>query len=236
MVGVAAQVACLRSVKSVTKQGMKSSSRFFLLFGVLLCAGVSAMGKPKSKKAPEPAPAEVPADPANPAQALSFYINNLDQLLALQRKVAKNDAPNYEQAAQRMVTLRAGFAAEREKADAAGRPKFDAAMATCDLLARALNERQAVIGDIASSKAVQSSGKMEEGGRKDNLQEGLKGGGLSKAVGTVVERDRERDEEAKAAARNAANNNAMTAMTLNRWTKRSLELKAAVNDSYARIH
>jgi len=27
----------------------------------------------------------------------------------------------------------------------------------------------------------------------------------------------------------------MTAMTVNRWNKRSLELKAAVNDSYARI-
>lgn len=219
------------------KRGMKSSSRFFLLFAILLCAGVSAMGKPKPKpKAPEPAPTEVPSDPANPTQALSFYINNLDQLLALQRKVARNDEPIYEQAAQRMVTLRAGFAAEREKADAAGQKKFDAAMATCDLLARALNERQAVLADIASSKAVQSSGKMEEGGRKDNLQEGLKGGGLSKAVGSVVERDRERDEEAKAAARNAANNNAMTAMTVNRWTKRSLELKAAVNDSYTRIH
>ena len=82
-----------------------------------------------------------------------------------------------------MVTLRAGFAAEREKADAAGQKKFDAAMATCDLLARALNERQAVIGDIASSKAVQSSGKMEEGGRKDNLQEGLKGAGFPRPWG-----------------------------------------------------
>jgi len=108
-------------------------------------------------------------------------------------------------------------------------------MATCDLLARALNERQAVLGDIASSKAVQAAARWKKAAARIISRRGLKGGGISKAVGTVVERDRERDAEAKAAARNAANNNAMTAMTVNRWNKRSLELKAAVNDSYARI-
>jgi hypothetical protein len=215
---------------------MKMFSRLALLSAVLVSVGVTAHAKPKGKPRPAPAPAEVAPDPANPTAALAPYINKLDQLLALQRNVPKNEAPLVEQAAQRMVTLRASFAAEREKSEPAGRGKFDAAMATCDVLAQALAERQAVLGDLTSSKSVQGSGKMEEAGRKDNLQEGLKGGGISKAVGTVVERNREREANAKAAARTAANDNAMTAMAVNRWNKRSLEWKTAVNESYGRIH
>jgi len=88
---------------------------------------MTALGKPKPRPKPEPAPApapEVAPDPANPTQALAPYINSLDQLLALQRKVSKNDEALFDQASQRMVTLRAGFAAEREKAEPAARAKF----------------------------------------------------------------------------------------------------------------
>jgi hypothetical protein len=187
--------------------------------------------KGKNKKQEAPAVAQ-----SNPAEELAPYINSIDQLLALRRgKMSPKQSTLITQASGRLVTLRAGFVADRAKAAEADRGKFDAAIATCDGLAQAVNERQETLGNLKSSKAVQSSGKMEEGGRKDNLQQGLDSKGYAKAVGTVVERDREREANAKAAARADQNEDAMNAMAINRWNKRSLELKTAITANYARI-
>src|SRR5947207_5457839 len=108
---------------------MKTFPRLIVLLAMLLSVGTTALAKGKPKPKPAPAPAEVTPDPANPTEALAPYINNLDQILALQRKVPPKQAQLFEQAAGRMVTLRASFAAEREKAAEADRGKYDAAMA-----------------------------------------------------------------------------------------------------------
>ena len=86
-----------------------------------------------------------------------------------------------------------------------------------------------------ASAAVAGSGKLEEGPRKDNLAQGIKGGSTAKAVGSVVERDRERGENHQAKVSAARTDNALSAMAVNNWNKRTIELRKQVTDAFARI-
>ena len=77
--------------------------------------------------------------------------------------------------------------------------------------------------------------RKEQPGRKDNLTQGIKGGDTAKAVGAIVERDRERQAAAKAAQRAARTDNALSAMAANRWNKRALELQQQIAAAYGEI-
>lgn len=195
----------------------------------------AAEAAPKGKGKPLLPPAVATPDAANPIEALAPYINSLEKLLALERDVPPVRVGFFNQAPGRIVTLKASFAEQREKATETDRSKFDAAIATCDTLTGALNERAAVLGNLNASAAVAGSGKLEKGPRKDNLTQGIKGGSVAKAVGSVVERDRERSENRQAKVAAGRSDTALTAMTANNWTKRSGELRKQITDAYARI-
>ncbi|MEA3212657.1 MAG: hypothetical protein QOE70_5714 [Chthoniobacter sp.] len=213
---------------------MKTLSSLLVLAAVLLllpALPAEAKGKSKGKK-----PAAVGAlNTAQPAEALTPYIHRLDQLLALDRPGGKGSDAFFAEAPGRLVTLRATFTEEREQAEEGDRGKFEAAIATCDVLTKALEERTAALGNINASGAVAGSGKLEQGPRKDNLTQGIKGGGIAKAVGSLVERDRERAENKQAKASAARSDNALSTMAANKWSKRSSELRQQINDAYARI-
>jgi hypothetical protein len=175
-------------------------------------------------------------DPTKPHEALQPYIVHIDQLLSLERPEGKPITPMLNQASGRITTLRQQFVAERKKGvEAAEQAKFDAAIATCDALTRALEERDKTMSQIESSSAVKGS-KAIGARRKDNLTQGIDGGDRSKAVGAAVERDRERAERRGAAKRAEQGDNAMTAMSVNRWNERSLQLKKQITDSYGKIN
>jgi hypothetical protein len=198
--------------------------------GSFLMPASWAKGKPK-----RPAQPATATNVASPTEALAPYVNHVDQLLALRRNVPPKQAALYNQAPGRIATLRSQFATEREKADGTNRAKFNAAITTCDVLTSALNERQKVLGDITASQSVEGSGKLEAGPRKDNLTQGIKGGSTAKAAGAIVERDRERAAARAAKARAMASDDALTAMSANRWNKRSIELREQITAAYAKI-
>jgi hypothetical protein len=196
-------------------------------------------------KAPHPGKKQAPAaqtsaemvhpDASNPTGALSPYINDLDNLLALQRVGPKPKQAVLAQAPGRIVALRQQFAAEQEKAPAEAKAKWAAALQTCDLLSAALEDRSKVAGDRQASTSITGSGKLEEPSRKDNLTQGIKGGSRAKAVGAIVERDRERQAIAKGEAHAANDHSALNAMTLNQWNKRSAEWRQKIFAAYGQI-
>ncbi len=205
-----------------------------LVFGVFTADAFSA---PKGKGKERPRKAEAAAmtkpDSSSPREALQPYIVNVDQLLAIERPkgrigVLLNQAPS------RLASLRQQFVAEREKAAEADRGKFNAAIATCDALTRALDERQKTAGEMQSSAAVKGSTDLGAR-RKDNLAQGVDGGDRSKAVGSVVERDRERAEHRAARRKAGEGDAALSAMSANRWNQRAIELRKQITESYGRI-
>lgn len=214
--------------------GRMKTTRLALLAALFALSIGPAFAKAKGKGAKPKAPAPA-ASASSPAEALEPYINHLDQLLALHRSAPPKGLAFFDQAPGRLATLKQGYAVQRDKAQDADRPKFDAAIATCDRLTAALDERQKVLGDIRAAQAVQGSGKLESGPRKDNLTQGINGGSTAKAVGAIVERDREK-AAARAAKKSAAkSDDALTAMSANRWNKRSIELRQQITASYAKI-
>jgi hypothetical protein len=212
-------------------------SKLFLLVScslslALLDPSAHAAGKGKGKP-PGAGPIANP-DPSKPREALEPYIIHLDQLLAIERPEGKVITPFFNQALGRVTSLRQQFVTEREKAAEGERAKFDAAIATCDAITKALDERQKTLGEIQSSAAV--SGSTQIGARrKDNLNQGIKGGDDAKAVGSIVERDRERAEKRGAAKRAQQGDSALTAMSADRWNKRTIELRKQITDSYGKI-
>jgi hypothetical protein len=213
---------------------MKTFPLAILGLSLLLSLGtLPAQAKGKGK--PKPPAAVIAPNAEAPAEALAPYINNLDELLALERNVKPPRKLLFDQAPGRLVTLRAQFIEVRDKAPEAEREKFNAAVATCDALTRALDERAAMLGKLSASAAVGGSGKLEKGPRKDNLTQGIHGDDDAKAVGAIAERDRERGENRQARISAAKNDNALSAMTANSWTKRSIELRNGIAAAYARI-
>jgi hypothetical protein len=213
-------------------------SQAFLLFAlsslIILAPAASAAGKAKGKANGGPPSAVAKPDATSPRNALQPYIVHVDQLLDLERPEGKQITALLKQAPGRLATLRQDFVAERQKAAEGDRSKFDAAIATCDLLTRALDERQKTAGEIEASSAVKGSTQIGAH-RKDNLTQGISGGDDAKAVGSIVERDRERAAAHAAARRAQQGDNALTAMSADRWNKRSIELRKQITDSYGRI-
>ena len=125
-----------------------------------------------------------------------------------------------DKASGALTVAKVEFGAERKKADAKDQPEFDAAVATCDAITRSLDERQKVIGDINASRAVKGSGKLQDGPRRDYLG--------------PIEAKREKDVHKGAVKSAGQADDALTAMSLNRWNKRSIELRKYITDAYAK--
>lgn len=194
-----------------------------------------AFAKPK-KKGTAPAPSATPApNPSNPVEALAPYITNIDQLLALHRYAQGPVAATLNEAPGRLIVLRQEFAMQQSDAPAEKKGRFAAAMKTCDLLTAALTERQKTLGDLASSKAVKSDGELNDPAKKGNLTQGIHGRGLAKAVGSIVERDRERAAEHKAGQETKAGDNALNSMAENQWNQRAIQWRQSIASAYAGI-
>ena len=169
-----------------------------------------------------------------PAAQLAPFIEHLDTLLALERPTNPKAAARVNGAGGRVAVLKREFAAKRADATPESKAQLDAAIATCDALTRALDERDRTSSQIRASDAVKNSSKLGER-RKDNLSQGVEGNGVSKAVGTVVEARRERAERRQARRVAENDHNAITAAAVNRWNQRAVALRREISENYARI-
>ncbi len=213
---------------------MKTFLPICLVAALLFALPTGVYAKPKKGKGNHQ-PAEQPGNAANPAEALSPYINSLDNLLALHRQTNKQNAAFLAQSSGRIVTLRQEFIGQQETAPDDQKGKFKAAITTCDFISAALDDREKTLGDVKSSAAVGNGGKLEAPAKKDNLTQGIHGGSTAKAVGSIVERDRERQSIAQGNARAAANDNALTSMAANQWNKRAIDWRQKITAAYSQI-
>jgi hypothetical protein len=211
---------------------MKTFLPFALILTIFLAVPSGVYAKKKGKEQPESTPA--PADPSNPVAALSPFIINLDGLLALNR-AAKSTQAFAAEASGHLLVLRQEFVGQLEQAPAEKKPLFTAAIKTTDLIGAALQDRDRVLGNLGTSRAIAPEGKLQEPASKDNLEQGIKGGGLAKAVGGIVERDREKQAIAKGEAQNAANGKALTAMASNQWNQRAAAWHDQIAAAYSEI-
>ena len=210
---------------------MKTFLPIALILSLVLAFPFGAEAKKKEK----PTPAPAPADPSNPVAALGPYISNIDELLALNRG-KKGAEPFFQKASGDLLILRQEFVVEQEKAaDAHLKGMYGAAVQTCDTISAALEDRGKIAGDLKTSQTINPDGKLNEPAKKDNLTQGIHGDGFAKAVGSVVERDRERQAIAKGEAQNRANGTALTAMAANEWNTRSAQWKQQIAAAYSQI-
>lgn len=213
---------------------MKTMLRILPIVVVIVAfAGTPALAGKKKKNGPGAAPAAQPAGP-QPGVALEPYITNLDFLLALNPPgkgphALRNEAPG------RLAILKQQFTTARATAQGADAAKYNSAIATCNALTAAIDERQQTAGHIQSSASVGGSEQINAPRRKDVLNQGVRGRDFAKAVGEIEEGKREKAEKQAGREATAKSDASMTAMALSRWNQRVIELRKQITAAYARI-
>jgi hypothetical protein len=203
-----------------------------LLLVLLLTLTSPAAPKGKAKGKPGVGKAEAPATPT-PAMQLAPYVEKIQMLLAL--RPPDGPAPLRAQAPGKLAVLKTEFATAKSGADKSDAPKYDAAIATCNLLLAAIDERDRTASSIRASAAVHGSEKINAPARKDALNQGVRGGDLAKAVGESEEGRRERDEKRAGHRQTVETDETMTAAAVERWKKREVELRGQITAAYAKI-
>jgi hypothetical protein len=211
---------------------MKMALPLTLLLALAVATPLHAKGKKKGGGGKGPA-AEAPAAQAGngPGGALAPYIEKLDALLALHPPAG----PFFAEADGHLAVLRQRFVTEGQAAAEGEKQKFAAAVVTCDAITAAVNERKQTAGNLQASHALQGSSKLNQGPRKDVLNQGVRGGDFAKGVGEIQEGKREKAANRAAKATAASDDQALTAMAVNRWNQRSAQLKQSILADYAKI-
>jgi hypothetical protein len=201
-----------------------------------LVIALPAHAAPKKKGGgPPPAPAAAPARKApSPATALQPYIDHLDGLLALNPPPPKSPAaPLYRQAEGKLTVLRQQFVTEGQAAPEEQKDKYRGAVATADSITAAIAERRQTAANVEASRQMTGTSKLEQGPRKDNLSQGVHGA-LPKAVAEIEEGRRERIANRTAKGTAANTDKSMTAMAVNRWQQRCIQLRQGIMANYAK--
>jgi len=177
------------------------------------------------KKHKKPAPAESQETPkaasvATPAQMLSAYIEHIDLLLALNRPGGPKAIAFGDEAPGKLAVLKQKLAQERSAAVPANQASFDAAMGVCDRITAALDERQKTLGQIQTSGAVSTSGKL---------------GLHTKTNPHYTDLIREHAEQANQQRLASDDSNAIQSASVRRWNDRSVELRKQITDAYTHI-
>lgn len=191
-------------------------------------------GKGEKDKEPKSTPIPLPGA-ADPIAALSPYITNLDLLLAFDRPAATAKQPLFTETPGLLTTLRQEFVAAAASAPPEKQSLYANAVKTVDLISAALDDRTNALTNLKSSQAVGTSSTLEQQSRKDNLAQGIHGGGIGKAEAVAVERDREKQQIKRADARAGASGNAMTSMAMNQWTQRATEWRQRISASFSQV-
>lgn len=214
---------------------MKMFPVVLMVFALAVPFGAHAK-KGKGEKEHEPQATPIPMPSAgNPVEALSPYIINLDQLLAFDRAPATAKQPLFTETPGLLTSLRQQFVAEAASALPEKQSLYANAVKTVDLISAALDDRTQALANLKSSQAVGTSSTLEQQARKDNLAQGIHGGGIGKAEAVAVERGREKQQIKRADGRAGASGNAMTSMAMNQWTQRAADWRQRISASYSQV-
>jgi hypothetical protein len=198
---------------------MKTRTAVTSLVVIVFTASVFA-GKPHHKGGGKPppqqqqAPPPAPAGPQPPSARLAqFTAAHLDHILA----------PIDQQAAlprTEISQLRAAFADDSAKAPEAEKEQFTTAIAVCDALNSAMDERAQTLASIQGSAAVH--GPSDLGARRKDIPSH---GTHADARLAKIEKREERHEEQNRKQEAAQKDDFLTQQHKNAWTQRALQIR-----------
>ncbi|HEY2343319.1 MAG TPA: hypothetical protein VGH90_09835 [Chthoniobacteraceae bacterium] len=202
-----------------------------ILVSLAFLGSETAFAKGKKKKDDSP---QTETEPAGPVGDLAPYIENLDALLALQSPHAGKAAAFRNAAPGKLVILKTSLLAKRTAATPPDQASIDAAIATCDKITAAMDEREKFAAQIQTSKSVKGSGTLGLT-KKANLSEGVHGDDLARAVAIDDEAKRERKDAKDAKKRTAQDESFMSSAAQTEWNKHAIALRQDIVTSFQQI-
>jgi hypothetical protein len=151
-----------------------------------------------------------------------FFRNNLDRILSpIDQSVPLPRA--------RVTELREQFIDQGSKAPEPKKPMYEAAIAVCNALSAAMDEREKAIASLQGSVAVHAPSDLGAH-RKDIPSRG----GLGTAMLADATLRREANEEANRKQEARQTDNFFTVQQKNQWTQRALQLRQQIDRLAAR--
>jgi hypothetical protein len=186
---------------------------------IALAAGPTAVAA-KKKGGGGKGAAPAAANPADPVSELDLYVQHIDALLALDRSGPPKAVAWASQASGNLTVIRGKLAAKRGAAEPPEQARLDAAIATCDVISRSLDEREKAVAQINANATVAGDNKLNRKRQDDPKRRELI-------------REQLENREARKDARKT--DSSLTAGAQQRWTQRSVELRNQVQAAYAKI-
>ena len=160
-----------------------------------------------------------------PSEVLSlFFHNHLDRILSPIDQPKPVPLPH-----ARITQLREQFVDQFSKAPDTDKPMYQAAVAVCDTVAAAMDERQKAIASLQSSRAVH--GPFDLGARRKDIPTR---GSLGDAQLAGLEMQKEAHEEQNRRQEARQNDNFFNTQLKTNWTQRAAQLRENINTLYAR--
>jgi hypothetical protein len=160
-----------------------------------------------------------------PSEVLSlFFRNHLDRILSPIGQPKPVPLPH-----ARVTQLREQFADQFSKAPDTDKPMYQAAVAVCDAVSAAIDERQKAITSLQGSRAVH--GPSDLGARRKDIPTR---GTLGDAELAGLELQREAHEEQNRKQEARQNDNFFNTQLKTNWTQRTSQLRQNINALYAR--
>jgi hypothetical protein len=155
-----------------------------------------------------------------PSEVLSlFFHNHLDRILSPIGQPKPVPLPH-----ARVTQLREQFADQFSKAPDTDKPMYQAAVAVCDAVAVAMDERQKAIASMQGSAAVH--GPSDLGARRKDIPTR---GSLGDAQLAGLEMQREAHEEQNRKQEARQNDNFFNTQLKTNWTQRAAQLRENIN-------
>ena len=160
-----------------------------------------------------------------PSEVLSlFFHKHLDRILSPIGQPKPVPLPR-----ARVTQLREQFADQFSKAPDTDKPMYQAAVAVCDAVAAAMDERQKAIASLQGSSAVH--GPSDLGARRKDIPTR---GSWADAQLAGLELQREGHEEQNRKQEAAQNDNFFNTQLKTNWSQRAAQLRQNINALYSR--
>jgi hypothetical protein len=160
-----------------------------------------------------------------PSEVLSlFFHNHLDRILSPIGQPKPVPLPH-----ARVTQLRELFADQFSKGPDTDKPMYQAAVAVCDAVSSAMDERQKAIASLEGSRGVH--GPSDLGARRKDIPTR---GSLGDAQLAGLELQREAHEEQNRKQETRQNDSFFNAQLKTNWTQRTLQLRQNIDALYAR--
>ena len=164
--------------------------------------------------------------PRKPSDVLSlFFHNHLDRILSPIGQPKPVPLPR-----ARVTQLREQFIDQDQKAPEPKKPMYEAAIAVCDAVSAAMDERDKAIASLQGSAAFVHAPSDLGAHRKDIPSRG--GLGTAMLADTTVQREAHEEVNRKQDARQT--DNFFTVQQKNQWSQRALQLRQQIDGLAAR--